>query len=414
MMRMLQIRPLDPIVVRDGRPFGETPGARAHSMDEITPSVVAGTIRTLLGKYLSDASHNDIVFQSKTMEWITKLVVRGPLYEWGGKLYFPVPKDMEIYEVNGRLQAGIKRPVRISHEQGFLGTGKTGQYEDILWPVSIRHEGKPSPHAPAYISADWMIKWLGDSLPLNDWSQTLDNWHKYYRELHSQTNVHPVDLPFMPSFVRDIRTHTAIDSSTHKAKDQALFTTEALVLPEGMSLLTGVEWPEDNIEWRWPEHLSAVHSFGGKRRLAHFSEVKHEDLWRCPDDILSRVDGARFIRMVLITPAYFSKGWKPGWLDNELQTTEEFHPEVRLQLRWACVPRWQPISGWSYAIRKAKAVRRMAPAGSVYFFEVKSGNPLQLVEQLWLQSVSDPNRRKGALDREDGFGLAVWGIWSPQ
>lgn len=56
----------------------------------------------------------------------------------------------------------------------------------------------------------------------------------------------------------------------------------------------------------------------------------------------------------------------------------------------------------------------MVPAGSVYFFEVSGdGDASELAKRAWLTSVSDYNRRKGAFDREDGFGMAIWGIWSP-
>jgi CRISPR-associated protein Cmr3 len=55
----------------------------------------------------------------------------------------------------------------------------------------------------------------------------------------------------------------------------------------------------------------------------------------------------------------------------------------------------------------------MVPAGSVYFFEVKDGNPRDLAEKGWLATVSDKDRRKGTFDAEDGFGLAIWGAWQP-
>lgn len=49
MKKLLQIQPVDPIITRDGRPFGETPGAVAHSMDELSPSVLAGPFELCWG-----------------------------------------------------------------------------------------------------------------------------------------------------------------------------------------------------------------------------------------------------------------------------------------------------------------------------------------------------------------------------
>lgn len=152
-----------------------------------------------------------------------------------------------------------------------------------------------------------------------------------------------------------------------------LFDTEALVFPEDAYLLAEADLSESNIAW--PKGLSAIHSFGGKRRLAHFSETEAGEVWSCPDSILQALDGACYIRMVLATPAYFTKGWLPGWLDSDLRGKPEAMGEedIVLELKWACVPRWQPISGWSYGKREEKAIRRMVPAGSVYFFKVERG-----------------------------------------
>jgi CRISPR-associated protein Cmr3 len=81
---------------------------------------------------------------------------------------------------------------------------------------------------------------------------------------------------------------------------------------------------------------------------------------------------------------------------------------LRLKLVSACTDRWKPISGWSLekVSRGPKAIRRLVPAGSVYFFEVLSGDAGDLAKNLWLRSVSDEDQ-----DRRDGFGLAVWGLW---
>jgi CRISPR-associated protein Cmr3 len=117
--------------------------------------------------------------------------------------------------------------------------------------------------------------------------------------------------------------------------------------------------------------------------------------------------------MVLATPAIFSKGWMPGWLDSE--TLEGILPSLKdgkkfkLKLISACTERWRPISGWSAEAksRGPKVIRRMVPAGSVYFFEAENAEAAgYLAENYWLESVCDIPQ-----DCRDGFGLAVWGVW---
>ena len=110
--------------------------------------------------------------------------------------------------------------------------------------------------------------------------------------------------------------------------------------------------------------------------------------------------------MVLATPALFDEGWKPGWARGGRPPGLDARDDISLQLVSACVPRWRPVSGWNFEAGKncAKAVRRLAPAGSVYFFEARGA--ASALARLWLKPVSD-----GDQDRRDGFGLALWGVW---
>jgi CRISPR-associated protein Cmr3 len=52
----------------------------------------------------------------------------------------------------------------------------------------------------------------------------------------------------------------------------------------------------------------------------------------------------------------------------------------------------------------------MTPAGSVYFFRIEddSVEPAGELADRWLMPVSDVLQ-----DCRDGFGLAMWGAWSP-
>ncbi|GAC41919.1 type III-B CRISPR module-associated protein Cmr3 [Paenibacillus popilliae] len=427
-MNVLRIHPLEPILARDGRPFDKTPGIRAHSLGEVPPSVVAGTVRTLLRKLGADPADAN-PFHPNEMKKLARTMVRGPLIEWEGEVYYPMPQDVVFYEeaVGGtsgdsgaagimsasQLKAGCLRPRLLPQGQGFLGTGKDGEHES-LWPPVQAEERKVAKDRPAYLSAAWMERWLCDCLPEAEWSEALRQWSKGKNSPGQQAGKQE-RAPLMSPFVRDERTHTEIDKNTYTAKEQALFTTHSLVFPEGVGLLAAIEMDESGIR-AWPGGFPAIHSMGGERRLASFQEIEDRQPWTCPHALAAALDGAAYVRMVLATPAYFAKGWRPGWLDEQLQTTDTFSNEVQLQLVWACVSRWQPISGWSYSRGEQgeKAVRRMVPAGSVYFFKVIKGNPRQLAEKKWLTSVSDANRRKSSFDDEDGFGLALWGKWQPR
>ncbi|WP_258297662.1 type III-B CRISPR module-associated protein Cmr3 [Paenibacillus peoriae] len=411
MKKRLQVKPLDPIMVRDGRPFSATPGIRAHTLSDVTPSMLAGTIRTMLAKREQAQEGKS----SLSLNHFSKLNVRGPIYKYRESLYFAMPQDAEMYEEHGEASIRFIRPVNLTGaqhgRQGFFGVGQEGRLADVLWPPLGAGTHKGMKEAPAYISKERMVHWLAGTVPEETWSKLLNQWR--LDQKNNPLNAACKTTPFLPAFIREERTHTAIDPKTYTAKEQQLFSTESLVFPPEFTVEAEIDLGEHTSGCTGK--ISEMHPMGGKRRLAHFSEVKDDLSWTCPVAIQDSMQGASYIRMVLATPAYFRKGWLPGWLDENLQTKNPWKCGVELQLRWACVPRWQPVSGWSYSkdsLSNEKAVRRMVPAGSVYFFEVIKGDAADLAKEMWLQSVSDTNRRKEAFDKEDGYGLALWGKWN--
>lgn len=423
-MNGIKVRPIDPLMIRDGRPFEAVPGARAHTMTDIMPSVLAGSIRTLLGKLNAGSGSMKDTFNHPHNMNIHRIKVRGPLYEYKGTIYYPIPQDVSFYKEkdSGDLCVSIRRPIMMNEGEGYYGTGRNGLHEQ-MWPALSAYKHKMEKHVPAYMSSEWMTKWLRDELSEADWRLELKRWNDRYspsriaerccdRDNHAKTDNEPTDT-FLAAFPIEERVHTAIETCTRTAKDKHLFSTESLNLPDEMNLLAEVDIRSAEIAW--PAELSEIHSLGGKRGLAHFCELATTEHWSCPDVMLNAISSAQdnpFIRMVLATPSYFSKGWLPEGFNEQLIYENAWNTGVDLQLRWACVPRWQAVSGFHNA-RGEKAVRRMVPAGSVYFFQVIKGNARDLVEQKWLCSVSDSNRRKEAFDKEDGFGLALWGLWTP-
>ena len=163
---------------------------------------------------------------------------------------------------------------------------------------------------------------------------------------------------------------------------------------------------------------------GGERRLSTWNAGVEQKGWTIPSKLLetlSKEPKPKRIRLVLATPAIFTQGWLPGWLKRSGEYLEGRPPgapeNLRLRLVSACVDRWRPISGWSLEAdsrgrRGPKAIRRLVPAGSVYFFKVEDGDAGKLAEKLWLEPVSDESQDRLDQDRRDGFGLALWGVWN--
>lgn len=155
---------------------------------------------------------------------------------------------------------------------------------------------------------------------------------------------------------------------------------------------------------------------GGERRPAWIARCPAAtDPWPGYPEALRQAfaQPSQGLRLVLATPALFDNGWRPGWLDETLQGTPPGCPGLRLKLRAVALERWQAFSGWDMRPPDgrrggaARAVRRLVPAGSVYWFEIlEDRTDGAAVEALWLASVCDREA-----DRRDGFGLVLPGVW---
>jgi CRISPR-associated protein Cmr3 len=198
------------------------------------------------------------------------------------------------------------------------------------------------------------------------------------------------------------RVHVAIDPASLTAAEGMLFTTDGLEFtwPSGApdeegrlavrraGIVSKVMCPS---EPRWP----AVAPIGGERRLALWRELSAEEVeWPAPPELHGDL-----VRAVLVTPGVFGDGWKPSWCAHGRPPEPD---GLELELIAAAVPRFQPVSGWDLrkGRRGPKATRFLAPAGSVYFFRRRKGNP----RQLWMQSICDREE-----DRRDGYGIVLIG-----
>jgi len=131
-----------------------------------------------------------------------------------------------------------------------------------------------------------------------------------------------------------------------------------------------------------------VLNIGGESRSGHYRVVTPaESLTKLPEA------GQRRIRIVLLTPAYFSEGAYPSQLS------------VGGTLVSAAIDKPQPISGWDIANNRPKPLRNHVPAGSVYFYEIAS----ELKELPFKSFTETPDDWPdyGAM----GFGTFAIGTW---
>ncbi len=369
----LNIEPRDPVILRDGRPFGADSGTKMRTLPWPYPQTVTGTVRTILGKAQNQG------FGSDGIALLLNVAIAGVFPQADQTLYFHSPADLLL------RPDVIPSSIALRPEPGSSGNSIVPSELPALaaLPRGIP-EFKPTP-TKAFVSSEWLAKWLVEQ---------------------------PVPADLSSSFNVDVaeseqRQHVAIDPSTAAAQDEMLFSTVGLRLKKGFSMSARVRG--DEAAAKTLESLRSYHPFGGERRLAWFERVARPAAgWSCPASIQSAFAAKpQRIRMMLATPGLFASGWIPEWLQR--QEPVPGTNNLRLRLVSAAVERWLPVSGWSYDRRTfgAKSLRRLTPAGTVYFCELLPGSDPTELAALWLEPVSD-----AAQDRRDGYGLAIWGIWN--
>ena len=363
---VVALDPLAPVIVRSGRPFDDQAGLDPARFPP--PSTVAGCLRTAWARQ----EGQDFGLH------LRELAVSGPLLlDRRGQALVPKPADAHYFG------AGDEAPARV--EPRRFEAGCSADLPEGLVPVQLakEQEGKPVTGPAWWSLRDFLEFRRGKDIPLADlkkrgWSPTGER-----------------------------RTHVAINRERGAADEGKLFQTEGLVLDgdkSGDAAQCGLR-----LLARCGEELRAglVH-LGGERRLAAL-EPQAGSTWPTPPDgWLRSVAAAGGVCLTLLTPAIFSTGFRPGWLDEALIGSPPAALSLTLQLRAVAIDRWQPHSGWDLAARRPRPTRKLAPAGATYWFRIVDGADEKALGHLWLANVSDEEQ-----DRRDGFGLALPSAWHP-
>ena len=365
---VVTLEALAPLIVRSGRPFDEQAGVDPARFPP--PSTVSGCLRTAWAR----ATGQNFGVH------LAQLAVCGPLLvDHENQPLVPKPADAVYLSVGDS-------PICVRAEPKSFDVGCGADLPEGLLLVQLAHEyeGKPG-HGPLW--------WA-----LNDFLHFRRGIDVAFAELRKRGWSPPEG---------DRRTHVAIDPRTSAADEGKLFQTEGLVLDarkaedaagNGLRLLAKCEEPLGDC---------LVH-LGGERRLAAL-EPQDPTVWpQPPTGWLRDIAKSGGMCLTLLTPGVFSAGYRPGWLDAAGFGSPPDIPGLRLQLRAVAVERWQAHSGWDLAANRPRPSRKLAGAGTTYWFRVLDGTDDDALRALWLANVSDCQQA-----RRDGFGLALPSAWVP-
>ena len=392
----------DPLVFRDGRPFGVGTGNRMKVHPWATASSVIGSLRTFLGLMAGGDFNEPLVKELKALSFT------GPLPYFDEELYFPAPADIlwqtwDASEPKNRDFSALKP----EKQRAGSGCNLPGNLHPVMLQDAPKEASKPAKNTPAWWRRDKMIQWLLGA--------------KEFKSRVGEDSLKENNSAFLNALRVEERTHVNIDPDSGAAKDSMLFSTSGIDFwvkkgcrYESVKIALGVV-----AEGPFKEQLRAydvLSPLGGERRLAHWQVSHKKDHWEYPAEIseaLAKQKVGCGVRMVLATPALFEHGWRPRWLRESGGCWRGSPPGSSVVLRLVGVScgRHEYISGWSYEKGKfgPKPSCRMVPAGSVYFFVVESDNAGSL-KDLWLRSVNDFSPMD-TCSKNDGYGAALWGLW---
>ena len=385
------IEPRDPLIVRDGKPFGPNPGARATSLSFPFPSTVAGGIRRWAG-----AGTDGVFIRSKdNIERVKQIAIKGPLLveiateseQKPLRWMFPAPADALLLETDPpEHEMALLKPLVPLDTQEIGLTNLPNQPDGLHLVGQIKADPrKPFKDAPHFWyweqCEQWLIAPQEDPISVKDWGH------------HGPQS--------------EQRMHVSIQSETQTAIEGALFQTRGLEFThktEEKTRLALAVVTDDELK-PFNGGKGGFAPLGGERRLMHWWQSSGQ-FPTCPEAIRASIVKHKACRVVLLTPACFAQGWYPTSLLQQ-------HNGVQPTLKAIAVQRAQVISGWDLAANNGKGepkpTRRLAPAGTVLFLTLDGSDDAitQWIDGHWMACVSDD-----AQDRRDGFGLAVLGTWT--
>ena len=377
-MLIYTIQPKAPLVFRSGRPFGE--GSR-DGANFPWPSSIAGMLRTT---WMDQAGLEAGKLDKVQPQNLLAKTTLGPFLarNTGTSITAFVPKPADsILLVN----ANTVKLYRL--QPGSFDEGCGSDLPEGMLPVVIEPDaplGKPQPGA-SFWPLDTLLQWM--------------------------RGIKPDAQSFVKTdFLTDTRTSVSIDRNSFAAAEGKLFQVQGLDLSRVRSETGGFS----NTDWcllaGFSETLaSQVVTLGGERRMSWLEANAQTQLspLKLPPEHAKALNDTEGVVITLATPAVFTYGWKPAWLDANFEGMVPGVDGLKVKLRSAAIERWQGISGWDLLQQAPKLARKAVAAGATYWFEIvekPSGD--DWVNKLWLAPLSDDEQ-----DRRDGFGLAVPGPW---
>ncbi|MCG2726421.1 MAG: type III-B CRISPR module-associated protein Cmr3 [Elusimicrobia bacterium] len=370
-MKQIKIEPIDPLLFRDGKPFQHN----ASSVFPPAPSVFAGFIRSkILLDACSDGDLENAWESVKTEigyknEDYGKFRLKGVFISKSGNdisnYYVPAPLDL-YKEKRGKNEETI---MIISPENK----------PEFDFNANLPQGIKELPFSPKELKFPEQKKGFIALKAL---------FEKYLIGEKPSTKNMKSEEEFV---VIESRVGLAMDNVKNAAEKGKLYTAEFLRFKKdyGFSLLF------DGINWQQKE---GVYFLGGEKRHVRF----WLDDFNLDNHLISavseKIKNRKKFKIVLLSPSYI------GSLDILGDRVKKLFLDhgIKAELVSAAV-KTENIGGFDFAKFEPKPMKKAFSAGSVFYYELKSGKAEDLVK-LNFSAISDE-------EWQMGMGISVIGGW---
>ena len=346
---IIQIDPLDTLFFKDSRPFTMSEETWAKGIFPPYPSVIYGALRSA---YFADHTE-DLKKANEVGDPTAGLKIRG--------LYFLNRQDDEIY---------LPLPLDCVMEKGAGNSVSLLQMKELSGIVSS-------------CPTRYVLKGGGDVENVEEGlinKKALNEYLKCSKESFSSV----IRLSDM------VLTEPKVGISIDKKKGRA---AEGMLYRIGTKRLNKLCLVVDFEGLELPEH--GMMKLGGEGKAVSYRRI---GLSQPVVDNYSSTNSK--FKVYLSTPAFFTNGWLPGWIDQKTLVGKIGNIEV--ELLTAAIAKPSSIGGFDMKTQKPKPMRKTVPAGSVYYFEIQDSSFQDALDAFNQRPISDFNP-------EQGFGVAYVG-----
>lgn len=347
---ILRIHPFDTFFFRDGKPFSMGADTWADGVFPPAPSVIYGALRSI---------------------WISE--------QKGGFTSGNIQKSEDLH-IKGIFVDFYKRSIALPVPQDFVYNKRNNKY--LLQPQLKKIITKPLPEMAALPPKVAGIVETYDN-------GALFRYDSYQDYLLGNTNINPEKQYIVKEskigIGRSLETRTAEEGQLYRVDMHRFKENEHSIVIK----CEGLDFADESLS-----------RLGAEGKIAYYEKITDEQYCniKAPSKFPSNHN---HFRLCLATPAIFSNGWLPKWLDPK--SFEGTYNGLNIKLIATTIGKPISIGGFDLKQKQPKTMYRAVPAGSVYWFELLDGTMQDAINSFHAKSISEEKEK-------EGFGITYIGI----